>query len=82
MDCYSIWRAFKILFNPIFTLVSRALLGFSFIGLLRQYLVHFLESLSLDCYIGILCTFRILFNPIVTLVSRALLGFSLMGLLR
>ena len=48
------------------TLVSRALLGFSFTGLLRLYPR----------------AFRILFRWIVLLVSRALSGFSFTGLLR
>ena len=94
----SISCTFRILFHWIVNLVSRllllfffclnvtfvscALLGFSLIELSRQYLAHFQDSLSLDCYVSISRTFRILFHQIVTLVSHALLGFSLIGLLR
>ena len=73
---------FRILFHWIVTLVSRALLGFCFIRLLHQYLAHFQDSLSLDCYVSILRSFRILVHWIVTLVSRRLLGFSFFGLFR
>ena len=94
-DCYvSISRTFgiscifRILFHWIVTLVSRAPLLFSFIKLSRFYLVHFSDSLLLDCYVSIGRTFRIYFYQIVTIVSRALLvsraylGFSFIGLLR
>ena len=51
-------------------------------GLLRQYLVRFQDSLSLDCYDSISRTFRILFDTIVALVCHALLGFSFIRVLR
>ena len=89
LDCYlSIQRTFRIFFHQIVTIVSRALLvsraylGFSFIGLLRQYLAHLYSFLSLNCHVSTLCTFRILFYWIVTLVSGALLGFTFIRLLR
>lgn len=78
----SISRAFRILLDWIVGLVSRTLLGFSFIRLLRQYLAHVLDSLPFDCSVNISHTFRILFLLIVALVSCALVGFSFMGLLR
>ena len=43
---------------------SRALSGFLFIGLLRQYLERI--SLALDCYDGISCSSRILLHLIFT----------------
>ena len=52
---------FRIPFQPSVTLVSRTLLGFLFIGVLRQYLVHFQDFCSSDCYISVSNTFRILF---------------------
>ena len=39
------------------------------VGLLRQYLAHFYNSLWLDCYVNIWHTSRILFDCIVTLVN-------------
>ena len=56
--------------------VSRALLGFSVILLLRLYLAHFEDSLSVDYYVSILRTVRILSHLNIMFVSHALLGFS------
>ena len=71
LDCYvSILRTFRILFHWIVTLVSRAFLEFSLIGLLRKYLAYFQNLVLSDCYVSILRTFRILFDSIVTLVAR------------
>ena len=85
MDCYvSISRTSRILFHWIITLVSHALLGLFFIGLLRQSL-HTQDSFSLSrALIGMLrqslVPFRIYFSiDIASLVPRALLGFSLIG---
>ena len=39
-----------ILLQWIVTLVSREPLRFAFVGLLRKYLVHLSDSLSMDCY--------------------------------
>ena len=55
--------------------VSRALLGFSVIWLLRLYLVHFYDSFSVDYYVCISRTFKFLSSLINMFVSRALLGF-------
>ena len=67
-DCYvSSSRSFRILFHSIVTLASLEFLEFSFTGLLRQYLVHFWDSLSWWCYISISRTFRIIFQWTVTL---------------
>ena len=63
--CVCISRTLRILFHWITMLVSRALLGFSFIGLLRLYLPHFQD----------------LFHAIATLVSSAPLGFPFIRLL-
>ena len=65
----SMSSTFRILFHWIVAFVFRALLGFFFIGFLHQYLAHFKNSLSLDCYVCISSTFRILFHWIVTFVS-------------
>lgn len=54
------------------SLESRTLLGFIFIQLLHQYLLHFLDFFSIDGYVSIQDTFRILLDSIVTLVSWAL----------
>ena len=82
LDFYiSISRTLRILFHQIVTFVSRALLGFSFIGLLRLYLEHFQDFLSFDCYASIPCTFGMLYHWIVAFVSRALLGFPIISLL-
>ena len=86
-DCYvSSSRSFRILFHSIVTLASLEFLEFSFTGLLRQYLVHFWDSLSWWCYISISRTFRIIFQWTVTFVSGALQGFFLLdcyvGILR
>ena len=69
------YAIFRILFHWIVTLVSCALLGFCFIGFLRQYLVHVQDSLSSDCYVSMLYTVRNLLNWIVTSVSRGLQDF-------
>ena len=61
----SILLTVRIFFLTMVRYASRALLGFSFIGLLRQYLTHFYDS----------------FLWSVTLVSCALSGFSFIGLL-
>ena len=71
-----------MILHRIITLVSRVLLELSFIRLLRKYLAHFKDSLSLDCYFSILRTFRTILRSIFTSVSSALLGFSFIGLLR
>ena len=82
-DCYvSVSRLFRIPFQPSVTLVSRALSGFLFIRVLRQYLVHFQDFCSSDCYISVSNTLEFsLFNCsvciwIVMLASRALLEIS------
>ena len=75
-------RPFRILFQLSITLVSRALLGFSFSWVLRLYLSHSYDCLSFDYYVCISRTFRILFQLIITFVSCALLGFSAIRLLR
>ena len=54
------------------SLVSRTLLGFIFIQLLRQYLLHFLDFFSINGYVSIQDTFRILLDSTVTLLSWAL----------
>ena len=73
-------RTLRILFHCIVTLVSRTLLRLSSDELLHSYLVHFKDSLLLDCYVGISRTFRIPIQWIVTLLSRALLRSSFNGL--
>ena len=59
LDCYvGISRTFRIDIQWIVTLLSRALLRSSFNGLLSQYLAHFKDSLSLDCYVLYLTHFK------------------------
>ena len=61
-DCLvSISNTFRIICHWIVAFVSPALQGFSFTGLPRQYLVHFQDSLSLDCCVCISRTFRVSF---------------------
>ena len=61
-------RTFRIPFQSIVTLVSRRLLGFLFIPVLRQYLWR--------------AHFRIPFHPIVAFLYRSLVGFLFIPLLR
>lgn len=70
-------RNFRIPSHWIFTLESRACLGFSFIGLLCYILVSraLLGFLSCDCYISISSILRFFFLQIVTLEPGAYLGF-------
>ena len=67
-------------------LVSREILGFLFIRVLRQYLAHFQSSSSSDCYPSVSRTLRIPFHPLGTFVFHALLcSFSsecFVGILR
>ena len=75
--CYvRISRTLRIFFNQIVTFVSRALLGFSLIGLLRFYLAHFKDSLSLDCYVCISRTFRILFHSSAEILDKMAAALS------
>lgn len=71
----SISWTFRVLFT--FTSVSHAFKdSFSSpIGLLCLYVVHFWDSLSLDCYVRI-WRFSILFQWIITIVSCVILVFS------
>ena len=52
-------------FHPSVTLLSRALLGFFFIRVLRLYLAHFWNSFSSGCYVSISRNFRISFYRVL-----------------
>ena len=86
-DCYvGILRTFRILFHRIVLLVSRALLGVSFIGLFRQYLTLCQDSSFIGLLRQHLTHFQVshlmlLRSQDCYLVSRAFLGFSLVWLL-
>ena len=62
------------------TFVSHTFLEFSLMRLLRWYLTHLQDSLSLGCYVSTLLTFRIFLYWVVTLAPHSLLGFSFLGL--
>ena len=73
---FSLPPTLRILVHLLVAFVFRALLGFTCIGLLPQYVALCKDCLSFDCYASISRTLRILFHFIPTLVSHARSGFS------